>query len=75
MKTENAVRAMAGTMILISLALAHWVSHYWLFLTLFVGLNLLQSAFTGFCPAATILEKLGIAKGTCAAQEGAPAKT
>jgi hypothetical protein len=68
MKTENAVRAMAGTMILISLALAHWVSPCGLFLTLFVGVNLLQSAFTGFCPAATILQKLGVAKDACPAQ-------
>jgi hypothetical protein len=74
MKTENAVRAMAGTMILISLALAHWVSPYWLFLTLFVGVNLLQSAFTGFCPAATIVQKLGIAKGDCPVQKNAPVK-
>jgi hypothetical protein len=74
MKTENAVRAMAGTMILISLALAHWVSPYWLFLTLFVGVNLLQSAFTGICPAATIVQKLGIAKDACPVQRGASAK-
>jgi hypothetical protein len=74
MKTENAVRAMAGTIILISLALAHWVSPYWLFLTLFVGVNLLQSAFTGFCPAATILQKLGIAKDACPVQKNAPVK-
>lgn len=71
MKTENAVRAMAGTMILLSLALAHWVSPVWLFLTLFVGLNLLQSAFTGFCPAATILQKLGITKDACPVQRDA----
>jgi hypothetical protein len=74
MKTENAVRAMAGTMILISLALAHWVSPYWLFLTLFVGVNLLQSAFTGFCPASNIVRKLGIAKDPCSAEGDAPQK-
>jgi hypothetical protein len=74
MKTENAVRAMAGTMILISLALTYWVSPYWLFLTLFVGVNLLQSAFTGFCPAATIVQKLGISKDACPVQRNAPAK-
>ncbi|MEQ1853852.1 MAG: DUF2892 domain-containing protein [Chthoniobacteraceae bacterium] len=75
MKTENAVRAMAGTMILLSLALAHWVNPLWLFLTVFVGLNLLQSAFTGFCPAATILQKLGITKDACPVQRDATRKS
>ena len=75
MKTENAVRAMAGTMILISLALTYWVSPKWLFLTLFVGLNLLQSAFTGFCPASTIVQKLGIAKDACSVQRDTSAKS
>jgi hypothetical protein len=50
---------MAGTFILISLALALWVSRYWLFFTAFVGLNLLQSGLTNWCPAMTILRKLG----------------
>ena len=60
MKIENAIRALAGTMILASLALAHYVSPNWLWLTAFVGANLLQSAFTGFCPAETVLKRLGI---------------
>ncbi len=60
MKLENAIRALAGTMILTSLALAHYVSPNWLWLTAFVGANLLQSAFTGFCPAETVLKKLGV---------------
>jgi hypothetical protein len=60
MKIENAIRALAGTMILTSLALAHYVSPNWLWLTAFVGANLLQSAFTGFCPAETVLKRLGI---------------
>ncbi|MFO1439815.1 MAG: DUF2892 domain-containing protein [Verrucomicrobiaceae bacterium] len=60
MKLENAIRALAGTMILASLALAHYVSPNWLWLTAFVGANLLQSAFTGFCPAETVLKKLGV---------------
>ena len=55
MTIENGVRLMAGTMILISLALTLWVSQYWLFLTLFVGVNLIQSVFTGLCPAEKIL--------------------
>jgi hypothetical protein len=67
MKIENAIRALAGTMILASLVLAHYVSPNWLWLTAFVGANLLQSAFTGFCPAENILKKLGVGKGgsTC----------
>jgi len=60
MKLENTIRALAGTMILTSLALAHYVSPNWLWLTAFVGVNLLQSAFTGFCPAENILRKLGV---------------
>ncbi|MBS0246365.1 MAG: DUF2892 domain-containing protein [Proteobacteria bacterium] len=63
MTIDRAVFAMAGTMILVSLMLAHFVSPYWLLLTAFVGLNLLQSAFTGFCPAATVFGKLGLKPG------------
>jgi len=62
MNMENAIRILVGSMILISLALAHWVSPYWLFLTAFVGINLIQSAFTGFCPADIFLRKLGVGK-------------
>lgn len=58
MKTENIVRAMAGTMVLASLVLAHWHSPNWVWLTVFVGANLLQSAFTGFCPAELIVRKV-----------------
>lgn len=64
MTVERVVRAMAGTMILASLALTYFVSPYWLFLTAFVGLNLLQSAFTGICPAEHIAKKLGAKSGT-----------
>ena len=60
MKLENAIRILAGTMILLSLVLAHWVNPHWLWLAVFVGANLIQSAFTGFCPAEKILLKLGI---------------
>ena len=63
MKLENIIRALAGTMVLGSLALAHYVSPHWLWLTAFVGFNLLQSAFTGFCPAESLFKKLGV--GTC----------
>jgi len=58
MKMENYIRAIAGLFILVSLALGHWISPYWFLFTAFVGLNLLQSAFTGLCPMETILEKL-----------------
>jgi len=63
MKLENVIRALAGTMILTSLTLAHFVHPNWIWLTVFVGANLLQSAFTGFCPAETMLKKLGV--GAC----------
>jgi Protein of unknown function (DUF2892) len=65
MKLENAIRALAGTMILTSLALAHVVDPNWLWLTVFVGANLLQSAFTGFCPAEAVLKKLGVGGSCC----------
>jgi hypothetical protein len=60
MKMENAIRILAGTMVLTSLALAHWVHPAWLWLAVFVGVNLIQSAFTGLCPAENILRRLGI---------------
>ena len=63
MSLEQAVTAFAGVMILISVALTQLVSPWWWLLTAFVGVNLLQSAFTGFCPAAMILRKLGIGRG------------
>lgn len=62
MSIENSIRILAGTMVLVSIGLAHWVSEYWLLLTAFVGVNLIQSAFTGFCPAETILKKLGVGR-------------
>lgn len=58
MSLENQIRLLAGSLIVISLALAHFHSGYWLWLTLFVGLNLFQSALTGFCPAEKILKRL-----------------
>lgn len=63
MKMENAIRILAGTMVLISVSLAHWVNQWWLLLAVFVGFNLIQSALTGFCPAEKILAKLGVGKG------------
>jgi hypothetical protein len=62
MKTESLIRILAGTLVLLSLTLAQFVNHHWLFLAAFVGINLIQSAFTSFCPAEIIFKKLGIAK-------------
>lgn len=63
MSIDRIVLAFAGVMILCSLALGHWLSEYWLLLGAFVGLNMLQAAFTGFCPLAIILKKLGVKPG------------
>ena len=64
LSVDQAVTAFAGAMILLSLALAHFVSPLWLWFTAFVGVNLLQASFTGFCPAAIILRKLGCGPST-----------
>jgi len=63
MTVDRAVTAFAGTMVLVSVALGHFVSPYWYWLTVFVGANLLQSAFTGFCPAAMVFKKMGVRPG------------
>ncbi len=63
MTIDRVVFAVAGSFILISLLLAHYHSEYWLWFTAFVGANMLQSAFTGFCPMAMILKKLGVKPG------------
>lgn len=60
MTVERALRLMAGVMVLLSLALGTYVNHNWYWLTAFVGANLLQSAFTNWCPAMTILRKFGL---------------
>jgi hypothetical protein len=60
MTVERGLRLMAGVVLLISLTLAHFLSPYWLWLTAFVGLNLLQSAFTNWCPAMNILRAAGM---------------
>ena len=59
MKIESLIRILAGSMTLLSVALVYFVSPWWLLLTCFVGLNLIQSAITGFCPPSLILTKLG----------------
>lgn len=63
MALDRVILAFAGFMVLLSVALGVYVSPYWHLLTVFVGLNLMQSAFTGFCPAALILKKVGVRPG------------
>lgn len=63
MSLERAVMMFAGVMVLLSLALTYYVSPWWWLLTAFVGVNLIQSSVTGFCPAAMILRKLGVGQG------------
>ncbi len=60
MTLNEALRAIAGGFVLLSVALAHFVSPWWLLFTAFVGLNLLQSAFTRWCPMITMLRKAGL---------------
>ena len=63
MNIDRLVLAFAGSVLLLSVALAHFVSPNWLWLTVFVAANLLQSAFTGFCPLAKILRMAGVKPG------------
>lgn len=60
MSLERTISAFAGFMVLLSLALTYFVHPYFVWLTVFVGANLFQSAFTGFCPAAMLFRKLGV---------------
>ncbi|MFC7049808.1 YgaP family membrane protein [Emcibacter nanhaiensis] len=63
MSIDRVVLAFAGVMILVGIALAYYVHPYWIALPIFVGLNMFQAAFTGFCPLAIILKKLGVKPG------------
>ncbi|MFN3549708.1 MAG: DUF2892 domain-containing protein [Mesorhizobium sp.] len=63
MSLDRSVLAFAGFMVLLSVALTVWVSPYFVWFTVFIGLNLLQSAFTGFCPAASIFKRFGVKPG------------
>jgi len=63
MNIDKAVLAFAGCVVLLSLALGWLVSPTWFLLTAFAGLNMLQAAFTGFCPAAMAFKKLGLHGG------------
>lgn len=60
MCSEMVIRRIAGTFILLSVALGWWVSPYWFLFTAFVGVNLIQSSLTGFCPLERILGRLGL---------------
>mgnify|MGYP001765314900 CR=1 FL=1 len=60
---DKAVMRFAGFVVLVSVALSHFVSPWFLLLTVFAGLNMIQASFTGFCPAATIFKKLGAKPG------------
>ena len=63
MSLDRTVLAFAGAMVLLSVTLTLWVSPWFMLLTVFVGLNLIQSAFTGFCPAAMLFRRLGVKSG------------
>lgn len=63
MSLDRAVMVFAGVMILVSVALTQWVSPWWWVMTAFIGFNLIQSSFTGFCPAAMVMSKLGVGRG------------
>ena len=60
MNVERMLRMIAGTMLLLSLALAHYVSPNWLWFSAFIGANLFQSAFTNWCPMMSILRRAGV---------------
>ena len=64
MTIDKAVMRFAGAVVLVSLALGFYVSPNWYWVTAFVGANLFQSSFTGFCPLAIILKKLGVRPGS-----------
>ena len=63
MNLDRAVLAFAGCVVLVSLSLGYFVYPYWFLLTAFAGANMLQAAFTGFCPAAMIFKLLGVKSG------------
>jgi len=63
MTLDRAVLAFAGCIVLVSVTLGYFVSPYWFLLTAFAGLNMIQSAFTGFCPAAIVFRLFGVKQG------------
>lgn len=70
MCNDNIIRRFAGVFILVSVALGYWVHPAWLLFTAFVGVNLLQSSFTGFCPLERMLGRAGLAGCTPARPHG-----
>jgi hypothetical protein len=63
MTVDRMVLAFAGSVVLLGVALAYFVHPWWIALSIFAGLNMIQSAFTGFCPAAMVFKKLGVKPG------------
>jgi len=63
MNVDRAVLTFAGFVVLLGLALGYTVNAYWYLLTAFAGLNMIQAAFTGFCPAAIVFKRLGLRSG------------
>jgi hypothetical protein len=74
MKNEHIIRVLAGTMVLLSVALVYFFGPWWLLLTGFVGINLIQSAFTGFCPPELLLRKLRAGEQGCEGANGEPSR-
>jgi hypothetical protein len=72
MRMHLLIRRMAGVFVLVSLVLAHYHSAYWLWFTAFVGVNLLQSSFTNFCPLEIVLRKLGIGREVASSSQDTP---
>ena len=64
MTVDKAVMAFAGCVVLLGLALGHYVSPWWFWLSAFAGANMIQASFTGFCPAAMVFKALGVKPGT-----------
>ena len=64
MTLDRAVLAFAGCVVLLGVALAYFVHPWWIALSVFAGLNMLQASFTGFCPAAMVFKALGVKPGT-----------
>ncbi|MBC2662252.1 DUF2892 domain-containing protein [Novosphingobium flavum] len=64
MTLDSAVLRFAGVVVLVSVVLTRYVNPNWVWLTVFVGANLIQTSFTGFCPAAMVFKKLGVRTGT-----------
>ena len=69
MTIENGIKVLAGSMVLLSVVLTHFVHPAFVWLTVFVGANLLQSAFTGICPAVFLLKKCGCKSESCNAEK------